>query len=612
MNESISQFLLRTSTPRWFSSPLNRLRPPPNHAMAWSLALAHALYIAGMVGLALGFVSRLATGRWYFAPFALPAAYGFLLGILWASLVRAAWNRRARSIQRPEHTEPSSPIPVPQGVLCRLLPAVYLLTFLVAGLALCFSLENLRGSLVLKSFRNELRARGEPVTPAEVIPPPVPDAQNLAMAPLLRPLFELERTESGTRPADSNAWRRAKSIVTQDPKQSFRAFASGKARNDPTFDQGRSIDLAMWQAYYQSLTHWPQLPADTIATPAKSVLHALSRYDAEFSELRSEVESRPLARFPLDYDRLFAMDLPHLSTLKATSIALSLRASAYLADDRPDEALSDVVTLTRLSGALKPEPLIVSHLVRFAIHRMILQVVWEGCLDRRWSEDQLKTLEGLLGAQSPIEEIRYALRGERVFGSAFFANIAQGTIPRDVLGDPASSELHAILRVTPRGWVHLNEVIHGRYMLALTDAASAAQSHRDIPPKGSLLTEHINLRSPFSSLASLLAPALDPTLDRAFEQEAWRRLALVGLALEHHRTMEGEYPQQLSSLAPRYLESVPADIMDGQPLRYSRREDGDFHLYSVGTDHRDDGGTRAERKARTATGPKLPSDWVWR
>jgi hypothetical protein len=612
MNESISQFLLRTSTPRWFSSPLNRLRPPPDHEIAWSLALAHALYIAGIVGLALGLFSGLATGRWYFAPFALPAAYGFLLGILWASLVRAAWNRRARSIQRHEHTEPTSPIPVPQGVLCRLLPAVYRLAFLIAGLALCISLENLRGSLVLKSFHNELRARGEPITPAEVIPPPVPDAQNLAMAPLLRPLFDLERTESGTRPADSNAWRRAKSILTQDPKQSFRAFASGKARNDPTFDQGRPIDLAMWQAYYQSLTHWPQLPSDTIATPAKSVLHALSRYDVEFSELRSAVESRPVARFPLDYDRLFAMDLHHLPTLKAISMALSLRATAFLADGRSDEAFSDVRTLTRLSEALEPEPLIVSHLVRFAMHRMILQVVWEGCLNRRWSADQLQVLESLLAAQTPIENIRYALRGERVFGSAFFDRLARGRIPHEVLGDPASSELHVILRWMPRGWVHLNEVVHGRYMLALTDAASAAQSHRDFPPKGALLMQHIDLRSPFSTLASLLAPALDPTLDRAFEQEAWRRLALVGLALERHRREEGEYPQQLGSLVPRYLESVPTDIMDGQPLRYSRREDGDFHLYSVGMDHRDDGGTRAEGKAHTVNGPKLPSDWVWR
>ena len=612
MNDSISQFLLRKPTPRWFSSPLHRLRPPPDQPMPWSLALAHALYIAGIVGLGLGLASRLATDRWHVTPFALPAAYGFLVGMLWAMLVRVAWNHRARTTQSLGPIAPASPTPVPPGGLRRLLPAAYLLAFLVTALALCFSLENLRGSLVLRSFHNELHARGEPITPAEVIPPPVPAAENLALAPLLKPLFEFERTESGTRPIDGNAWRRANSIQTQDPKRSYRAFASGKGRKDPTLDQGRPTDLAMWQAYYQSLTNWPQLPADVIATPAKSVLHALSRYDAEFSELRSAVESRPLARFPLDYDRLFAMDLPHLSTLKATSIALSLRASAYLADDRPDEALSDVVTLTRLSGALKPEPIVVSHLVRFAIHRMMLQVVWEGCLDRRWSEDQLRTLDGLLRAQSPIEDIRYALRGERVFGSTFFERIARGTIPRDVLGDPASSELHAILRVMPRGWVHLNEVVHGRYMLALTDAASAARSHRDIPPIGSLLKEHINLRSPFAALAALLAPALDATLDRAFEQETWRRLALVGLALERHRMAEGQFPRQLSSLTPRYLESVPADIMDGQTLRYSLRDDGDFHLYSVGMDHRDDGGTRADRGSRGDTDSKRPSDWVWR
>jgi len=49
------------------------------------------------------------------------------------------------------------------------------------------------------------------------------------------------------------------------------------------------------------------------------------------------------------------------------------------------------------------------------------------------------------------------------------------------------------------------------------------------------------------------------------------------------------------------LQKTPIDFMDGKPLRYRRREDGTFLLYSVGEDGQDDGGDGSPRPTDTST-----------
>ena len=48
--------------------------------------------------------------------------------------------------------------------------------------------------------------------------------------------------------------------------------------------------------------------------------------------------------------------------------------------------------------------------------------------------------------------------------------------------------------------------------------------------------------------------------------------------------------ESLDALAPQFIETIPHDIIGGQPLHYRRTEDGQFVLYSVGWNETDDGG----------------------
>ena len=49
----------------------------------------------------------------------------------------------------------------------------------------------------------------------------------------------------------------------------------------------------------------------------------------------------------------------------------------------------------------------------------------------------------------------------------------------------------------------------------------------------------------------------------------------------------GDYPEQLTALAPAYLKTIPQDLFSGQPLHYQRGENA-YLLYSVGPNMKDD------------------------
>ncbi len=66
------------------------------------------------------------------------------------------------------------------------------------------------------------------------------------------------------------------------------------------------------------------------------------------------------------------------------------------------------------------------------------------------------------------------------------------------------------------------------------------------------------------------------------------------------------------------MEKIPHDIIGGQPLHYRQTADGQFVLYSVGWNEKDDGGVVVNQKSRDSrdeSGNSLDisqGDWVWR
>jgi len=69
-------------------------------------------------------------------------------------------------------------------------------------------------------------------------------------------------------------------------------------------------------------------------------------------------------------------------------------------------------------------------------------------------------------------------------------------------------------------------------------------------------------------------------------------------------------PETLSALTPYLPGQLPLDVITGKPMQYKVTEDGQFTLYSVGWNEKDDGGKVVLNQEGNGTDP-TQGDWVW-
>jgi hypothetical protein len=86
--------------------------------------------------------------------------------------------------------------------------------------------------------------------------------------------------------------------------------------------------------------------------------------------------------------------------------------------------------------------------------------------------------------------------------------------------------------------------------------------------------------------------------------------AQIACALERYRLANGRYPDALAALSPRFISTVPQDIIGGGPLKYHTTGDGQYMLYSIGWDETDEGGT-VVMGSDGKTQDIAQGDWVW-
>ena len=69
------------------------------------------------------------------------------------------------------------------------------------------------------------------------------------------------------------------------------------------------------------------------------------------------------------------------------------------------------------------------------------------------------------------------------------------------------------------------------------------------------------------------------------------RIAALAMALAAYKAKQGNYPETLAALSPKYVQKVPLDLFFGKPLRYERTPNG-YLLYGVGPNRKDEGGEK--------------------
>jgi hypothetical protein len=506
--------------------------------------------------------------------------------------------------------------------------------FLVAVailIALFYAEEDWRGRRAWEKYRRKWEAKGEHFDREAFIPPPIPDDQNFASIPLLAAMFDYQRD-----PAKKADWlwltntAKWRDYAAYERTQQLSIYKIDA--NRPSLGQWQSdevCDLKAWQTYYRSMTNFPV--AATPQDAAHDVLFALSKFDSVLSEIRA-ASARPNARFPIHYDEDMAAMLPHMNMLRNLSRMLALRAVAELNLGRSDQAFTDIDLCLRLAESIKAEPLLVSQLVRIAMVDAILEPVWEGLANHRWTDEQLRSLQAQLVTFNFLAESQRCMRFSRAEMNSTISELRRGTLSAhyfllrymviDTLGSmedaiklplPGERSLEFYLRLCPSGWFYLDQVRADRYCQESIFPLVDVQEQRVFPSQAQHVEETqwdaFGKHNPHRRLIGLIECGLSGTTvyKYACGQTAVNE-ALVACALERYRLVHKQYPLTTEALAPQFITSVPHDIVNGQPLSYQLTHDGRFVLSSAGWNEPSFRGVpKDSRRVWGRTG-----DWAWR
>ena len=336
--------------------------------------------------------------------------------------------------------------------------------------------------------------------------------------------------------------------------------------------------------------------------------------------------------------------LPHLAMMKNLTQTLGDRIVLDLHDGNRDAAWTNLLAETRLMTAWEPEPVEISHLVRFAHISLAFNAIWQALQTNGWADERLARLQQEWESVDFFTNLPETAAFKRASMAAECQQDRQELVnPRPTFAEFLNMGLHfppSIWSELNYRWSQANYHKHGSYEdekdlllfyrdreLELRNAVKAPtwSAMRQLPGVSNpplfqskyrhsrtqmmMATREIGMR--FQREGSSL-------LGRAAKAEVQRRLIITAIALERYRGKHGSYPKTLPELAPEFLKTPPIDFMDGQLLRYRLAADGHFLLYSVSLDGVDNGGkmqrswreTGLDRPPRPGT-PEAEFDLVW-
>ena len=517
-------------------------------------------------------------------------------------------------------------------------------------IALLYAEEDWKGKHDWKKFKQQWEAKGENFDRDSFIPKPVPDDENFAMSPIwIAEIKWKDQTESGR----AEAWYGNK-IYSEEVSNFFRLVPISESalaetnppRMDTYFPQtpdtmgdwatARMTDLRPWQSFYRKIEQTNTSADITIAlrpqTPAQDVLLALSKYDPLIERLRQD-SRLPYSRFPIEYNREDPdiILLPHLDAIKEYAKVLELRTIAELQNSQTNKALADVNLMLRLADAIRTEPFLYSHSIRIIVFEIALQPIYEGLADHEWSDSQLAELDSKLANFNFLAEFRLSLRAEMIVDQDGFIEFLHRH-PGHIFdagplrsGDDDSMSTPTLMaramgNLIPAGWYYQNKLNVDRvveeFYLPVIDTNREILSPTSIGDAETVVEAETEIAhvGPYNVFERSVSGSLGEALWVAYGQNA-ANLARVAIALERYRLAHGEYPDSLTPLEP-LITRLPHDVINGQPLHYRRTADGQFLLYSVGWNEKDDGGKVVLFTPDSTGSPPhvrlRDGDWVWR
>jgi len=467
-----------------------------------------------------------------------------------------------------------------------------ILAILGTVVAVIIAIENWRGNRAWHQYAAEQTAKGVNLTELPQ-PSSLPAESNFMKTPTL----------------DRFLWESSGSAALQEffTRNNIPTLAPSKGFG---WQHGRTLDF---KSYIERYGYAEAKKTENSSFTAETLFTLQKPMTGVFEELRLAArvrsESQLARKSSINRTDPFSSAFASFQFVRALVIAQSAHACAALSTDQPEVALYDTLAVLKFSRGLAeaPDPILVETMIGTVSFGYALQPTWEGLQKRSWNEDQLALLAQELARADLVNSLDRSLQTERLAANVMMDQLNwRKNMPFDVI---KQFKTLAWFLYFPSGWVQQNKVrsnqwsdqIHEALTSRGTAAFLAKLQHIDDSAK-----ELGGPLSPYTSIVSIIIPAHKRIAENVIQKQSLLNVAITACALERHWLAHGNYPERLTELVPTYLDKVPLDIIDGQPLHYRRTDNGKFALYSVGLDGKDDSGKPAKSNNADETG-----DWAW-
>lgn len=463
------------------------------------------------------------------------------------------------------------------------------LAVLITLLTTFYTIENWRGQRAWEQCKRDLIAAGYEMDWSKLIPPPVPDEQNIFKAPhmqewLVRPAPLSERGSSQPPPTN----------VLSALKHPAQPFFGKESRITNT---AAATEFLAWS----------------------------EQFETEFAQIRSALQ-RPYARIDGNYTRPYEMPIPNMVALRNLAQAFAQRAHCRLLLNQPAAALDDLTLIHTSRKLLLGQPTgkpmtLVAGMIHVAITGLYTSIIEEGLRTRTWQEPQLLALESQLAELNLPAPVYEGFRCELTATSHTFEHEPFSKVLPMILGATKASQKTNTLdsvrdgfkelrlrahALAPRGWLFQNIAVSASLERMLLESIQGCETNmrpKEIEAALEKLMTELERTSLFNLLAKVAIPNFHKALQTTAKNQTTVNQARIACALERYRQTHGQYPDSLAALQPQFLVAIPNDLIGNLPLKYRRETNSNFVLYSVGWNETDDNGLSAPGVDK--------GDWVW-
>lgn len=276
------------------------------------------------------------------------------------------------------------------------------------------------------------------------------------------------------------------------------------------------------------------------------------------------------------YDYDYRQGYQRYKELRGCVLLLKLAVIDRAHKGDPNAVVALIKDGLSLGGSLEKEPFTLPYFVHMGCVGAMITGLERVLSVATFADSQLKDLDDALAVAAGQIDLVQMLITERCF-------LIEATRDPSLQGMPGIGG--AILKlpgIQSRGIIDVLDHMEATIEAAGLSGPQQTARFREVE-------DRLHKLSMLHLVAQLIAPAVTRHGELDQRCHAHLDLARTALAIERCRLATGKVPERLDDLVPKYLEQVPLDPFDGQPIRYRRTEPG-YILYSVREDGEDNGG----------------------